>query len=120
MFFIGIFGIQNKVKELKEFTDVCCSCGKYSRMKLLYEYNCFHIFFLPLFKWGRKYFLEARCCRRVFEVPDNYIDELLEADTVDFSRLTEINMPYTLCPNCRNYVDSGYKFCPNCGSKLKL
>ena len=38
MFFFGIFGIQNKEKNLKEFSNIICSCGMYSRMQLVERY----------------------------------------------------------------------------------
>ena len=118
MFFFGIFGIQDKEKNLKEFSNIICSCGMYSRMQLVERYYYFHFFFIPLFKWGREYYIEARCCGRVFKVPRNYIKEILESDTVDLNRLIEVNTPYRKCPHCGEYVDSNYKYCPHCGRKF--
>jgi len=80
------------------------------------EYTYFHFFFIPIFKWGRRYYVEARCCGRVFEVPKDYVEEILRNDTVDVERLREIHMPYKVCRNCNNYVDSNYKYCPHCGN----
>jgi hypothetical protein len=119
MFFFGIFGIQNKVKELKEFSNVICVCGRYSRMQLLVEYSFFHFFFIPIFKWGRRYFVEARCCGRIFEVPGDYIDELLKSDTVDINRLKEVESPVRVYPNCGGKFDSHYRYCPYCGREVQ-
>lgn len=118
MFFFGIFGIQNKVNSIKEFSNVICVCGRYSRLHLVEEYTYFHFFFIPIFKWGKKYYVEARCCGRVFEVPDDYLDEVLKGDTIELSRLREIQTPYRVCPNCSRYVDSNYRYCPHCGREL--
>jgi tRNA(Ile2) C34 agmatinyltransferase TiaS len=95
-----------------------CTCGRYSRLKLLEEYTYFHFFFIPIFKWGRKYSVEARCCGRVFEVPGDYINELIQSDSLDINRLREIRTPYRICPDCNQYVDSSYKYCPYCGKQM--
>lgn len=118
MFIFGIFGVQNKSKILKEYNNVICTCGRFSKMVLIQEYMYFHFFFIPIIKWGKKYFLEARCCGRVFEVPDDYVDELLRSEIIDFNRVREVNTPYRVCPNCNQYVDRNFMYCPHCGSKL--
>lgn len=118
MFFFGIFGIQNKVKNVKEFNNVICVCGRYSHLQLIEEYMYFHFFFIPIFKWGRKYYVEARCCGRMFEVPEDYVDHILNNDDIDLSRLREIQTPYRVCSNCGKYVDSSFSYCPHCGKEL--
>lgn len=118
MFFIGIFGIQDKARIVKEFANVICRCGKYSRLQVVEYYRYFHFFFIPVFKWNRRYIVEARCCGRLFEVPKDYVDELLGSDFIDLNRLKEINSQYRVCLKCGKYADSSYSFCPYCGSKL--
>lgn len=117
MFFVGIFGIQEKIKEIKEFNNVICACGRYSRLKLIEQYTYFHFFFIPIFKWNRRYYVEARCCGRVFEVPEDYVEEALRSDSLDIGRLREVSMPYKVCANCGRQVDSSFTYCPYCGSK---
>lgn len=118
MFFFGIFGTQNKTRLIKEFSNVICKCGRLSRIALIEEYMYFHFFFIPIFKWGRKYYAEARCCGRIFEVPPDYADELMKSETIDINRLREIESPYKICPSCGRYVDSNFRYCPYCGSSL--
>ncbi|HBM75727.1 MAG TPA: zinc ribbon domain-containing protein [Clostridiaceae bacterium] len=118
MFFFGIFGVQNKSRVVKEFNNVICRCGRLSSMQLIEEYMYFHFFFIPIFRWGRKYFVQARCCGRLYEVPEDYKDELLTSDTIDLNRLREKESPYKICPSCGKYVDSNYKYCPYCGAEL--
>ena len=51
MFFIGVFGIDNKEKEIKILNNFCCkNCNESSETKLIKTYSFFHFFFLPLFK----------------------------------------------------------------------
>ena len=47
-FFIGIFGIQDKQKTIREFNNVVCSyCGSLSRAELIEQYTYFHFSSYP-------------------------------------------------------------------------
>jgi len=119
MFFVGIFGIQNKSRLIREFDNVVCpNCGRLSRTELIESYSYFHFFFIPLFKWGRRYFLRLRCCGTLYEVDRDYADQLKSGDTIDFDRLKKMGSAGGFCPNCGNYVNPGFNFCPRCGAKL--
>lgn len=119
MFFIGIFGIQNKDRLIKEFDNIICpNCGRLTRAELIESYTYFHFFFIPLFKWDRKYFLRLRCCGSYYEVEKEYVPDIRQSSTIDFSRLKKLGATSGFCPNCGCYVNPGYNFCPHCGAKL--
>lgn len=119
MFFIGIFGIQNKERPVREFDSIVCpNCGRLSRAELIQTYTYFHFFFIPLFRWGYRYFLRLRCCGSSYEVDKDYVEELMHSDNVDFDRLKKFGSSSGFCPNCGAYVNPGYNFCPHCGTKL--
>jgi hypothetical protein len=125
MFFIGIFGIESKEKEIKTFSvAVCPDCGKYSQAVLTESFTYFHIFFIPTFRWNRKYFLRMRYCGSVYEVSAEYANQLKDADTIDFSRLKKVRTGFAgyedtwaACPNCGKRFDRSFAYCPYCGSK---
>ena len=59
-----MIGIYNRFKELKyngEMT-VCSSCGRYCSYKILVEYTCLSLFFIPVAKWGKRYYAVSTCC----------------------------------------------------------
>lgn len=118
MFIFGIFGIQGKKKLVKEFGSMICACGRYTHMQLVEEYTYFHLFFIPLLKWNRKYYVEARCCGRIFEVPDDYKEEIMNTDIPDLNRLREIKPSIRICPGCGQQVESNYRYCPYCGREI--
>lgn len=120
MFFIGIFGIQSKSKLQKEYENVICpDCGRFSRAELFESYMYFHFFFIPLFKWDRKYYIKLRCCNAIYVAEQDYAKELLGNDTIDFTRLKKAGISDSrTCPNCGVYVDTSFNYCPNCGHKL--
>lgn len=118
-FFIGIFGIQDKQRTIKEFNNVICACGSLSSAELIEKYTYFHFFFLPLFKWNREYYVRFRCCNRLFKVPEDYVDELKDSSDIDIERLEEIDsFSRHTCPNCGAHIDPSFVYCPYCGRDI--
>lgn len=126
MFFIGIFGIDNKEKEVRDIQNkVCKSCGNMTSFKLIKSYSFFHFFFIPLFKWNIKYFLISRCCNSVFSIP-NELGKELEGGrdaTIREEAMTPINNFYgydtIVCPSCKSIVEPRFSYCPYCGRRVK-
>ena len=125
MFFIGIFGIDQKEKELRVFDNIICgSCGRLTRGVLTKSYSYFHIFFIPTFRWSKHYYLKLRCCGAVYEADEAYAQTLLTASDINFSRLTNVSSGlggfddlYAKCPHCGAQIDESFSWCPYCGAK---
>jgi hypothetical protein len=125
MFFIGIFGVESKEKEIKTFTGVVCpDCGRMTAASFFMSYTYLHIFFIPTFRWNKRCFVRLRCCGALYEVPSGYAEVLKGADTIDFSRLKkasggsgEFGGFYAVCPCCGRRFDKSYPYCPYCGAK---
>jgi len=126
MFFIGIFGVEEKEKEVREFTNVICPCcGQLTRAVLMERYTYFHIFFLPTFKWNREYFLRYRCCGGIYGVDAEYYKELKDASMIETARIQKIfcqwdakNSYYQRCSACGKEFERTFSFCPYCGKKV--
>lgn len=119
MFFIGIFGIQDKEKVIREFDGVICpECGRFSRAELIEYYTYFHFFFIPLFSWNRRYFVRFRCCNSMYAIDGDYVKEIQNGEGLDTNRLVRIGRQENICPNCGSYVNPAFNYCPNCGQKL--
>ncbi len=132
MFFIG--GIANGVKQLYYGRKMFCRyCGELSQVSLVMTYTYFSFFFIPIFKWNKRFYLEYRCCRRQYEVPyetgmavmrgeDIEINpsELVlvgrgeQTDTGDINESSNKSK----CPSCGRIVNPDFEFCPYCGNKL--
>lgn len=130
MFIFGVFGVGTKEKEIKDVQNIVCKkCGSMSTYKLSKLYNYFHIFFIPVFKWGDKYYLRSRCCNSVFELNKevgNSIEngEYKGINDEDMIELYSERNNYggavndVKCASCSRIVDSSYVYCPHCGEKL--
>ncbi|MGI5849436.1 MAG: zinc ribbon domain-containing protein [Christensenellales bacterium] len=127
MFFIGIFGIEEKDKEIRNFSSVTCpDCGRLTNAILFEHYTFFHIFFVPIVKWNRRYFIRLRCCGAVYKAEIEYGRQLIDDPVINFSRLKKVSSGFggfyhdyfATCPCCGKSFDRSYPFCPYCGTKL--
>ena len=61
MFFIGIFGIENKQKEVKQLEKIFDKVPVQQELwKINKGYEYFHIFFIPIFRWNEKYYVMCK------------------------------------------------------------
>lgn len=129
MFFIGIFGIENRNKEIKILDSIeCRNCSNITKGKLIKNYDFFHFFFIPLFKWNETYYVVCDGCSTVYNIcKDKGKDiekgicnkitywDLQEEKTNNYEKNDHGNM----CVYCGRNVDSSFKYCPYCGGKIK-
>lgn len=124
MFFVGVFGIENKEKEIRDIQNIHCrACGSLSSYKLVKTFNFFHFFFIPVFRWKEEYYLVSRCCQSVFSITKELGRALEEGNTVDIRHedITPLNNSYVnnMCPSCHRRLDNSFEYCPYCGTKLR-
>lgn len=124
MFFI--MGINQGTKRLNfDQLVVCGNCGRYGHLEVYLAYSCLSLFFIPVFKWGRSYFVRTSCCNKT--VPIDYeLGRKIEAGQVTV--LPENTIPDTFqqkngmkrCRHCGFETMEDFQFCPKCGEKLEL
>lgn len=84
MFFIG--GISSGVKPLEYLKTVICGrCGAYGRYQVYMTYMYFSFFFIPIFKWNRRFFVEMSCCGAVYELDPEVGKRLLRGEEVEIT-----------------------------------
>lgn len=129
MFFIGVFGIEHKQRELCEINQLQCkNCGGVSSGKLYKTFQCFHFFFIPIIKWNEEYYLKCNNCRRVFKISsergrnfEKGIGEKLtywDLEEVENNYVDEDSDQKRVCQSCGEKTDNKYKYCPYCGNKM--
>ncbi|MBP3916568.1 MULTISPECIES: zinc ribbon domain-containing protein [unclassified Clostridium] len=128
MFFIGIFGIDNKIKEIKILTSFSCkNCNISNGAKLIKSYNFFHFFFIPLFKWNEEYYVICNGCKSSFSISKEKGKEIERGGDVEVTYwdLKEINNNYESyyivkrCSRCNREVEDNFEYCPYCGEKIR-
>ena len=128
MFFIGIFGIENKEKEIKKLNELCCkNCNIASELILIKIFTFFHFFFIPLFKWNENYYVVCRKCGSVYSILKEKGKSIEKGENIEITYwdLNEVKNSYggyysvKRCSKCNREVESSFEYCPYCGEKIK-
>lgn len=122
MFFI--MGITDGRKDF-DFTQtvICDSCGKYGRYQVFMLYTVLSLFFIPTFKWNRRYYVQMSCCGTVYEL-DSEIGkriasgEELQIKPQDLTKVSQGRGFFKHCNNCGYETSEDFDFCPKCGTRF--
>lgn len=136
MIFIG--GISQGSKELSYHGSVviCESCGAYGRYQVFMTYMYFSFFFIPLFKWNRRYFVRMSCCGAVYELNPEKGSQIARGMDVEirhedmtlvsegsgnpYNKSSVVEEGREICPHCGyQFQNDEFEFCPKCGKRLK-
>lgn len=110
-------------------TMVCDRCGAYGRYTVYMTYMVLSLFFLPVFKWGKRYFVETSCCHRTYDLDPEIGKAIARGENVSIRSedLFEVDYGYgygygnasvRVCRNCGFSTDEDFDFCPKCGERL--
>ncbi len=130
MFFIGIFGIESKQKEIKILNSIPCkNCQEVQGGKLIKSFSFFHFFFIPLFRWNEKYYIICNGCNSVYEIPQDKGKKIEKGEDIEITYwdLKAAESQYdsgyysseNRCKHCGKVIDSSFEYCPYCGEKIK-
>ena len=123
MFFIGIFGIDQKNKVIYTYRNtVCPSCSSFGSYDVILSYRYFHFFFIPLYKWGRSYFIKTHCCNKLCALDYDIGFRIEKGEQVEINtEHIHCHNQYAnknFCSNCSSEVDPTFQYCPYCGNKI--
>ena len=88
MIFIGGISQGQKILDYVK-TVICDRCGRYGRFQVVMTYMYFSFFFIPLFKWNRKYYVKMSCCGTVYELDPEVGKILARGGQVDIEARRE-------------------------------
>lgn len=124
MFFI--IGLSQKEVQLDfHQMEVCHGCGKYGKVEVWMVYSYLMFFFIPIFKWGKRYFVKMDCCGVVSEL-DTQVGKAIEkgaittldTDTLSFGSTQYRKGGTRCCSHCGYTTEEDFQFCPKCGKEL--
>jgi hypothetical protein len=132
MFFIGVFGIENKDKEIKELNNLTCKkCNSTVQGKLIINFDFFHFFFIPLFKWNERYYVVCNRCKCLYSIPKEKGKAVENGDEVDITywdlqevysdndiNFNDNSYDMKRCSSCGAQVKRDFKYCPYCGKEI--
>lgn len=97
-------------------------CGASGMVPVTCAYQQLILFFFPVFRFGKRYFVSCPNCGAVYEISSLEGKRIEKSSTaeIDPDQMFRLNthMP-RFCPNCGSQVEPGNRFCPNCGVRLQ-
>ena len=119
-----MIGITDKEKELA-YTGrmiACQGCGRLAGVQVYMTYTILLLFFIPCFRWNRRYYVKTSCCGSVFELNYEKGEMIRKGEAVDISEY-DLNAvyqgrPVKRCPDCGYETNEDFDFCPKCGQSL--
>lgn len=124
MFFI--FGISNGHKELDFNQSIVCNvCGKYGRYRAFMEYMFFSLFFIPVFKWNKTYYIESSCCGTLYTIDNNLGKRISKSENVtlrdDDLHIVQSGQYIAIkkCIRCGYTTNEDFQYCPKCANPLR-
>ncbi|MGI6511975.1 MAG: zinc ribbon domain-containing protein [Catenisphaera adipataccumulans] len=115
-FMIGFFP---REKEIAMVPQICFHCGSYGSMHVFVRYNQLVLFFIPVWKGKKEYYVQTTCCGGLFAL-DPAVGQRLERGedvSITAADVEPLNVP-RVCPHCHRPVHEQDVYCPYCGSRL--
>lgn len=115
MFFI--IDIIPMLKYLSTYKGTCDTCQLIGEVKLIKSYQCLRLFFIPIFKWSIKYYLQPSCGVPV-AVDEEVAIRLLHGDiTINHLHLEHAVYNSNSCTQCGKQLEQSFEYCPYCGHR---
>ena len=101
----------------------CPICGAYGSYRVFVTYTVLSLFFIPCFKWGKRYYVQTTCCNTVYELDPEVGKRIAHGEDVtirqeDLTRVMDQRYSVKKCKNCGYSTDEDFEFCPKCGNRF--
>ena len=122
-----MIGISDGRKDLDFSQSIMCRiCGKYGRYQVFMTYTVLLLFFIPCFKWNRKYYVQTCCCGKIYELDPEVGKRIARGESVEIRDDDLQSAGYS--EQCRGFMKScaycgyttyeDYQYCPKCGREF--
>ncbi len=121
MFFI--IGISDNKKELDFAQSILCDkCSRYGRYTVFVTSTALTLFFIPVFSWNKRYYVQSSCCGRIYELESQMGKRIERGEQVQISdeNLKEMGRAGVMkkCLSCGFSTEEDFEFCPKCGRRF--
>lgn len=122
MFFI--MSVSSAVKELNFIQTMTCSqCEHFGRFHVMMTYTYLSFFFIPVLKWGKKYYVKTSCCSTTYSIDSTLGKSIERGQTVtltedDLHIVKDETNTDRKCSSCGYPISDLFSYCPKCGEKV--
>ena len=120
-FMMGIMDGQKKF----DFTQtiICNRCGAYGRYEVFMTYTVLSLFFIPVVRWNRQYYVRTTCCNSVYKLNPEIgkriaRGEPIEIKDCDMQPVGGWKSNYKRCAHCGFTTEEDFVYCPRCGNRF--
>ena len=123
MFFM--MGITEGRKNLEFYQTVICDrCGSYGRYQVFVTYSVLSLFFIPCFKWNKKYFVNTSCCNTIYRLDPGIGKRIERGEQVQIQpehleQMSSSGRRMKRCDSCGFMTEENFAYCPKCGKPLE-
>lgn len=104
---------------------ICSHCGSYGRLQVFMTYMYLSLFFIPVFKWNREYWVKTSCCGTVYALDPEIGRRIAAGEQIELlpEHMREVRPGsrghFRHCRACGyETTDDSFEFCPKCGTRL--
>jgi hypothetical protein len=89
------------------------------------EYMYFSLFFIPIFKWNKIYFVKSSCCGSIYTISKDLGSRIARGEDISLreedlqSVRTEHFSDWKRCSKCGFETQEDYQYCPKCSNPLR-
>ncbi len=97
---------------------VCPICGKKAHLEAYFHYNSVNVYFVPAYKYQKKYYAVTTCCGAVAALSEKQGKDIYwgQIDALPLHQLAlGVNAGFKACTNCGFDTMEPYQYCPVCG-----
>lgn len=111
---------------------ICTQCGQYGRYRVFMTFTQLLLFFIPCFRWGKRYFVQMSCCGAVYELDPEIGARISRGEEVQIKESElklsggfgggHARMEHYMehrCPACGYRTAEDFTYCPKCGGRLE-
>lgn len=100
--------------------NICPGCGAYCSYNVFMTYTSITLFFVPIVKAAKKYYVRTSCCGSIYKLSKEKgrILERHGETEVTPEDLSPFGKSARVCPQCGAQMQDGFDYCPKCGMKL--
>ncbi len=122
-----LIGMNQRQKQLEFVQTVLCpACGRYGRYQVFMTCNVFTLFFLPIARWNRRYYVQTTCCQKRYELNPEVGRRIESGEQVTITPGDLRDIPpmggsgsyrgnVRQCRYCGYTTTEDFAYCPKCG-----